>query len=615
MVFRSSPAFAVDAHGDRVYLTPHWDGKELELVGDGSQLVAPIVVDPTWSATGPLVSQHGFGRTATLLPSGKVLVAGGQVAGGVGATCVAELWDPVSKTWKTTAPMSTQREGHAAFVSGGNVVVCGSNSNSTCEAYSPSTDAWSPAGVLSDRRGYGAFVALGGGKFLLAGGYNAFGFLSTAEIYDEATSSWTSAGALSNARAYGHAVVFGGKAYVIGGRGAAGSVASVDVYDLTAKTWTAGPSMASPRDVFAAVVLPTGKLLVAGGSGASGSMSFAEFFDPTTAKWSAAPTKPTASDGYGLPLPGGAFVSSMSSEDVQLFDSETNTWIAGPPTSIKARLAVSLGGGSVLAMGSSNTSFGDTTAELYVSTANGGGCTKSVQCASGVCVGGICGGGDAGPTDTGPVDTGLDTGATDAVVDAPPGTKADGAACGGAGECISGFCTDGVCCNVACDGQCQACDLGSKVGTCAVVSGAPHGSRPKCGDSAECAGKCDGVDTQKCVYPAAGGKCASTCEGTNAVSKACDGKGSCAPQSTVSCAPFLCVDGLCPTVCTKNADCDVNSVCRDGVCAGVDAPAGSSGGCGCTVVGQQQAIGGGAAALGWLLIVCRRVRRRAGKND
>lgn len=82
--------------------------------------------------------------------------------------------------------------------------------------------------------------------------------------------------------------------------------------------------MALPRDAFAAVVLPTGKLLVAG-AGASGSMSFAEFFDPTTAKWSAAPTKPTASDGYGLPLPGGAFVSSMSSEDVQLFDSETNT--------------------------------------------------------------------------------------------------------------------------------------------------------------------------------------------------------------------------------------------------------------------------------------------------
>src|SRR5262249_12668582 len=34
-----------------------------------------------------------------------------------------------------------------------------------------------------------------------------------------------------------------------------------------------------------------------------------------------------------------------------------------------------------------------------------------------------------------------------------------GDTCSGATRCLSGFCADGVCCNVACSGQCEACDV------------------------------------------------------------------------------------------------------------------------------------------------------------
>src|SRR5258708_37942349 len=51
--------------------------------------------------------------TATLLPRGKVLVAGGYVNAGA-ATNTAELFDPVTGTWANTTSMGVARGGHTA---------------------------------------------------------------------------------------------------------------------------------------------------------------------------------------------------------------------------------------------------------------------------------------------------------------------------------------------------------------------------------------------------------------------------------------------------------------------------------------------------------------------
>ena len=86
----------------------------------GLSLVLAVVVglavpasadDGTWSSASSLATARSY-HTATLLPSGKVLVAGGY-AGGV-SLASAELYDPVTDGWSSAGSLSsTRRERHS----------------------------------------------------------------------------------------------------------------------------------------------------------------------------------------------------------------------------------------------------------------------------------------------------------------------------------------------------------------------------------------------------------------------------------------------------------------------------------------------------------------------
>src|SRR5262249_60937167 len=78
----------------------------------------------TWSSTGSMsVGRYSF--TATLLPTGKVLVAGGDTPGAI-ITNTAELYDPTTGTFTPTREMHQARAGFAAtLLQNGQVLVEG----------------------------------------------------------------------------------------------------------------------------------------------------------------------------------------------------------------------------------------------------------------------------------------------------------------------------------------------------------------------------------------------------------------------------------------------------------------------------------------------------------
>ncbi len=149
------------------------------------------------------------------------------------------------------------------------------------------------------------------------------------------------------------------------------------------------------------------------------------------------------------------------------------------------------------------------------------------------------------------------------------GDTPDGATCGSDGECASLHCVDGVCCDAACTGQCEACDVSGSEGTCAPVSGAPHGSRAACSsDGTVCGGACDGTARDACAYPDASVSCrAGSCaDGVAIVAASCDGAGACPAEATQICAPYVCGASACAGDCDTDDDCDASAFCSGGMC-------------------------------------------------
>jgi len=193
----------------------------------------------TWSATGSMNAARGA-FTASLLQSGKVLVAGG-IDGTGNPIKSAELYDPSTGKFTYTASMSTARDEHSAtLLASGKVIVTGgenlsSVSTTTCEIYNPSTKTWSSAGNLSTARQEHTAVLLANGNILVSGGNKQTAstttVLSSAELYNSTTGAWSKTGSMNAARV-GHSstLLQSGKVLNAAGSDAANELNSAETY-------------------------------------------------------------------------------------------------------------------------------------------------------------------------------------------------------------------------------------------------------------------------------------------------------------------------------------------------------------------------------------------------
>jgi Kelch motif/Galactose oxidase, central domain len=287
----------------------HTQGKAT-LLQDGQVLVTgaaglpnPELYNPatgTWAVTGQM-NTPGMDATATLLQNGQVLVAGGT-GGGSNALASAELYNPATGTWSVTGSMNQGRSGlndvgpSATLLPNGEVLVAGGedanfNLLATAELYNPATGKFTPTGSMTTPRTGQSATLLNNGQVLVAGGTGA---TAAAELYNPATGKFTVTGSMSAARGGNVGTLLPDGDVLVTQGSAAGLFA--ELYNPATGQW----SNASPglhvciytqecQADSTATLLPTGNVLVAGGLVSLKSnpqtTAAAMLYDPATNTW------------------------------------------------------------------------------------------------------------------------------------------------------------------------------------------------------------------------------------------------------------------------------------------------------------------------------------------
>jgi hypothetical protein len=341
----------------------------------------------TWTKA-PNMNTARTDATATVLPDGRVLVAGGydrRVTTSpnlpyplvdILPLASSQFFNPTSSTWTSGPALGHGRFGHSAIaLKGGQVLVVGGADQqdperllNSAELYDPVTKKWLGAGTIGAPRTQFTLTALTDGRVLLAGGLAADGstVLRSTLLFDPANGIWSPGPDLADART-GHAaaVLPDGRVLVTGGADLVGRLASSELLDTSATSWSATGALSTPRSNHLAVSLSNGRIVVIGGLGSGDYLATSELFDavangsPAAARvptgpghWQLAAAKPIhvpddnnphpaelLPDGRVLMFPAEAY----GDFDAQVYDPKLDAW-----TTVFSRKAPPCSAGTVL---------------------------------------------------------------------------------------------------------------------------------------------------------------------------------------------------------------------------------------------------------------------------
>ena len=248
-----------------------------------------------------------------------------------------------SGTFTATANMITARTGHTAtLLQSGKVLIAGGRTSSA-ELFDPTTGVFTPTGDMITPRRYHTASLLADGRVLVAGGF--FGAsnspVTSAELYYPSSGTFTAAGDVSRvaSQAVHTATLLGNGKVLIAGIGPA-----AELYDPEAGTFSeTGPyAYPSPGLVATAALLPDGKVLISGCTEGCWS-GVTQVYDPDTNTFSSTGgLKPGCSGDFcwfqnvstATSLPNGRVLLVGSSEYVEPADAE----VYDPSTGIFIRI-------------------------------------------------------------------------------------------------------------------------------------------------------------------------------------------------------------------------------------------------------------------------------------
>jgi len=257
------------------------------------QQTDPAVTDEKVTKIQDMLTDRAV-HTATLLPNGNVLIAGGFNSRGVPLSS-AEIYDPTLNRFLPTGSMNSPRQSHTAILlPNGKVFIAGGYGNDneylgSAELYDPLTEKFVlTARMIIPRAGHIATL-LKNGQVLLAGGVGTgWTFLDSAELFDPKQNTFTLTGNMTTAReSHAATLLKDGKVLIIGGhRGRQSSIiiySSAELFDPDTGSFTATSDMVTKRHKHDAVLLEDGRVLVVGGADERddrGEYSTAEIYDP-----------------------------------------------------------------------------------------------------------------------------------------------------------------------------------------------------------------------------------------------------------------------------------------------------------------------------------------------
>jgi hypothetical protein len=274
------------------------DGDVLIAGGTPGGLATAERFDPDsgeFSATGRM-GMPRVGSTSTVLLDGRVLIAGGFTAapGGGQATDYAELFDPLTNAFAATGPMMSTRDSHTAtMLPDGRVLIAGGWNGRRADAtddppwnplfvelFDPRSGVFSMGRDMSTTRIGHRAVRLVSGRVLLLGGVPAIQNRheqppnpAYAEIFDPASGAISPLTTPSAARQeYTATALPNGMVLMLGGKIDGRAVATAELFNPATGAVTSAPGLAVARFGHAALLMPDGRVLVIGGTGDDGKL-------------------------------------------------------------------------------------------------------------------------------------------------------------------------------------------------------------------------------------------------------------------------------------------------------------------------------------------------------
>jgi hypothetical protein len=334
-------------------------------------------------------------HTATMLPFGSILVAGGETGPGT-SLASAEVFDPTTGKFTAVGPMSVSRSNHTSnLLVNGHVLVAGGFSASpstgatnSADIFYPKTGIFVPTTPMLTARGNHTATLMPDGTVLVVGGQTSSGgsYLSAVESYSPTAAAWTSLASLPSPLAYHTATLLpDGRLLVVGGYGNSGPTTQVLLYNPTTNAWSSSPApLPHPLYQHTATLLfdggADGLVLVAGGNDGNAEYNASYLYNPVTNSWSTTGgSKPLTTARFGhtatlLPdnnvLISGGYTTQGTpvATELEMFNLAISSWTpvgtfaSGP----RAAHTMTLGlNGDVYAIGGANKNPNQSGAGVY----------------------------------------------------------------------------------------------------------------------------------------------------------------------------------------------------------------------------------------------------------